>query len=538
MWIQCDAFNFIENAHARSSYDDDDDDNDDSEWKWGPPASQAKNIDPLHHEQHTPHPNNDVQMADDLPPPQSSVGPANDDHMPLLETNTNRRTPPPEADIDSHTPPPETDTDNRIPLPEPNPDNRTPPPEPDANPIHDSPPVDESMVDDSAEAPAFDNDAHLTHLLRTQQDSPPSLVPLWKDPGGFLLSRYGVRYISAEKDPQALDVFCMRFGLGRCHVPKNLMELYESVVGGRWPTGTCDLSEDHIQQFPAPMLNGSLRVTHVALLQGYLVTPAPVWNVDWKIFIQDPLTILQIERDAFGQDPTTLVESLIKKGVPFQILNPQKLEGAQFYDHPGPVVHPVGRSPQHADYLAYRQELARFFTHYPHAYAAALCAGGILWRIAMDVLPPPDVYDITRLFHPNGCFSRLINGEKYWTPQLTVREEDVISGVYKWAICKSDRTSPLETLDSPTLASSNSPMECSWWPKHQAWSGSGLDFGAWAPFDEDWYAKRSAQFQEGAANCIRVRNWKSGIKYQEKPTRIFLQKVRTLTDEFVRARYP
>ncbi|KAF9790312.1 hypothetical protein BJ322DRAFT_1017056 [Thelephora terrestris] len=71
----------------------------------------------------------------------------------------------------------------------------------------------------------------------------------------------------------------------------------------------------------------------------------------------------------------------------------------------------------------------RFFQAYPHTYAAALSAGGVLWKIAMDVLPPPQESDITRLFHLEACSEALVNGVHYWTPDLTEAQEDVVIGV-------------------------------------------------------------------------------------------------------------
>jgi hypothetical protein len=65
-----------------------------------------------------------------------------------------------------------------------------------------------------------------------------------------------------------------------------------------------------------------------------------------------------------------------------------------------------------------------------------LCAGGILWRIAVDTLPLPSEDDIVGLFHPTTCVSRLIEGVKHWTPRLTDKEEQILVGVYKWAESK------------------------------------------------------------------------------------------------------
>jgi hypothetical protein len=65
-----------------------------------------------------------------------------------------------------------------------------------------------------------------------------------------------------------------------------------------------------------------------------------------------------------------------------------------------------------------------------------LSTGGILWRIAMDVCPPPEEQDLTRSFHRKGCVSHTVDGTGYWIPTLTTKEQDFIVGVYRWAICK------------------------------------------------------------------------------------------------------
>jgi hypothetical protein len=181
---------------------------------------------------------------------------------------------------------------------------------------------------------------------------------------------------------------------------------------------------------------------------GYLLSGDDGRSRGWKLLIQDPLTLLQIEREVWDSDPDALIINLVKKGLPFKVLNTDVLQGATFYDHRGPVVHPTGKPPGKIDYLAYRQELGDFFARYPHAYAAALCAGGILWRIAMDVLPLPRESDVTRQFNPYGCVSQTIGGSRYWTPKLTVCEEEVIVGVYKRAACKYAQDDPLETPHS------------------------------------------------------------------------------------------
>jgi len=83
-------------------------------------------------------------------------------------------------------------------------------------------------------------------------------------------------------------------------------------------------------------------------------------------------------------------------------------------------------------------------------------------------------------------------------------------------------------------AAQHSPKEDGWWPKHQAWSGSGLDFGAWTPLDEEWYSSRSTRLNTQAASCVRAKEWKVKLKYRKKEADKFLTSARSLAKSFVR----
>ena len=375
-------------------------------WELPPPQPGQDDTTSLHRKLSTSHCDTVSQMVDDSPPEQSDAGSPSSDSLV-----------------------PHPDTSNDL--------------------AQGPPPVCGDAADHCAEAPSFNHDAHLRQLLRAQDDGLSGLASVWKDIGDFFYSRYGATYVSNEQDISKASTWSMRLGM-KGPPPTSIVELYSCFIQGSWPPGMCDLSpdlNDSSQPFnrsPNPVLH----VSRISSPESHLITVACERDVRWKLLIRDPLTLLQIEREGWDGDPHTLIINLIKKGIPFQVLNPGRLEDAQFYDHPGPVVHPVGRDPQYVDYLAYRQELGAFFAHYPHAYAAALSAGGILWRIAMDVLPLPHESDITRRFHPNGCVSLTINGEKYWSPRLTLLEENLIAGVYKWAVCKSTRDSSSETPHS------------------------------------------------------------------------------------------
>lgn len=365
-----------------SFYYDDDEDGDGDEDTWGPSHTHPQ-VGSFHDQHPTPHHETDSQMTDALLPEQ-----------------TQPRSP-------------ETDSI-----------------------VVDAPPQGEDTADPPTEAPTFDSDAHLQQLISAQHRVPPHLVFDWNDGNDYLYKRYGLEDVSEElaKEP---PIWSATVGMPTAIPSTSVVELFNSFVNKCWPPSICDLSPDLVQGSKFPVRSPDSAISVHSSKHGYVVTVKRDPPVDWKLLIKDPLSLLQIEREEWDSNPSSLITNLITKGVPFQILHPRNLEGALFYPHPGPTVHPTGKRPEHVDYLAYGQELADFFTHYPHAYAVALSSGGIQWRIAMDVLPEPQESDITRQFHPDVCSSLTLDGCKYWTPRLTTKEMEVVVGVYKWAICKS-----------------------------------------------------------------------------------------------------
>ena len=81
-------------------------------------------------------------------------------------------------------------------------------------------------------------------------------------------------------------------------------------------------------------------------------------------------------------------------------------------------------------------QLADFLSDYPHAKAVALSAGGILWRLALDVHHFTSEADVIGPFNTSCCISRTIDRETYWTPRLSDEEQNVLVGVYRWAVGK------------------------------------------------------------------------------------------------------
>jgi hypothetical protein len=220
----------------------------------------------------------------------------------------------------------------------------------------------------------------------------------------------------------------MRLGLPKGLVDVSVRNLFEHIVEakGLAPTTNWQLSPSH----DGEPLAGVLTIQHS---QDSYVLTVPDQEIPWKLLIKDPLTLLQIKREGWHLQCDSLILNLVRKGLSFQILYPYHQTGIVFHNNPGPVIHPDGKYPTHTDYLAYRLDVADFFRFFPHAHVAALCTGGILWRIAIDVLAIPPQQDFIRPFHPRACETRFIGGQQYWTPTLLPEDEEMIVGTYKWA---------------------------------------------------------------------------------------------------------
>lgn len=284
--------------------------------------------------------------------------------------------------------------------------------------------------------PSFHKDTFSCSVGDWDFCAPNSLTFVWLDDRHFLASRYGLEgsdVLSGER-----RIWNKKIGLKPADPFQDVVQLYTDVVSQRSWSSICDLSPE-IRHAPGvfPSRNPADVLVLTKTQFGYVVAVQDGVARPWKLLISDPLTVVQIEREGISLDGRNLIVNLVLKGLPFEILLNNCVQGP-FHPYPIPVPHPDGRDPRLADYYAYRHDLADFLSEYPHAKAAALCAGGILWRLALDVHPFSSEADIIGPFNASCCISRTIDGETYWTPRLTVEEQNVLVGVYRWAIGKSN----------------------------------------------------------------------------------------------------
>lgn len=304
------------------------------------------------------------------------------------------------------------------------------PPPPERNAVGD-------IFDWVLQRSTFNSEVFRNVLIDNQYSVGFELLDRWNDEEDFLWKRYGLRPINDMESPGAERGFSKRLGLNSEPPYQCAVDLFHAAVDrreGLEPPSLpreFDFSPEHELlddelDLPLPFPN-TIKIIN-SREHYYISTGQP-----WMIHIDDPLTILQIKREKWHLQPEGLVLNLVRKGVPFEILNPSCESGTVLTPHQGPVYHPNGQQPNMNDYLSYRLDVARLFTDYPHVHAAALCRGGILWRIAVDVLPLPTQDVLVGPFHQQACNAERINDQMYWSPTLTEMEEFVIVGVHLWS---------------------------------------------------------------------------------------------------------
>ncbi|KAG2109495.1 hypothetical protein BD769DRAFT_1365361 [Suillus cothurnatus] len=131
----------------------------------------------------------------------------------------------------------------------------------------------------------------------------------------------------------------------------------------------------------------------------------------------------------------------------------------------------------YADYITYEQYHHEFMKE-DHAQATLL-HGGILWQLALHSLGfnilPLVLIGISQDAVPFGQML-FLNGETHFNDDLS--EEEVVSS-------------------AEHIMYNRCIEKLSWWPRPQAWAGSGLDMGFWSSQCEDWFQKRLENIHQG-----------------------------------------
>ncbi|PIL27311.1 hypothetical protein GSI_10458 [Ganoderma sinense ZZ0214-1] len=198
------------------------------------------------------------------------------------------------------------------------------------------------------------------------------------------------------------------------------------------------------------------------------------------IVVEDPTVASAAFQSRLGWDDVT--RWMVSSGISFHMLTYSKTGTCE----PAPssdlrsalrlTLRPLGHKFTALDFEAYECS-RRFLFRNPRIARAALLAGGILWRLAIEDVPldialeGPDPISFQE-----GSGFRLQDktGSIYVDDELSEEEIGSIVGMY---FEQSDR-SRLNWGDDTY------PM---WWPVPRYFKATALDFPTWTPVDENWY---------------------------------------------------
>lgn len=153
-------------------------------------------------------------------------------------------------------------------------------------------------------------------------------------------------------------------------------------------------------------------------------------NDQWMLMVDDPVTALECVRRQWGPHFLDIADELCSRGYPFHT----RIPGPRPTIQPRPSIHTlgyreVGYNPQPCDYAAY-EALRNDFLSSPRG-RAALLHGGIIWRLAKDIVPEVAAMSGPSSEVANTGHAIMCEGKYLWDDQLMEEELNLICGVYK-----------------------------------------------------------------------------------------------------------
>ncbi|TBU36559.1 hypothetical protein BD309DRAFT_975560 [Dichomitus squalens] len=270
----------------------------------------------------------------------------------------------------------------------------------------------------------------------------------------------------------------------------------------------------------------------------------------WFIVVADPLTALEVALSFTSLDHAscwmvTFGKALyiyghlkhhplmICSGMPFRTLlySPQAtsmLNVGQSGTMPRSQRHIPVRATNHVfsalDFLAYEESRDSLLRSNPRIARAALLAGGILWRLAIEVVVPDIVLEHPgELAYAHGLGFTLLDqtGAVYVDDILTEDEICFIIGTYV-----------REPRERTNIGGFGLP---SWWPHPAKFEHSPLGFGWWTPVDEKWYRRFRVGYLNGTEQPKGRLQWQNCIRKWDKRARKVTDNTRDAASEFLRS---
>lgn len=173
------------------------------------------------------------------------------------------------------------------------------------------------------------------------------------------------------------------------------------------------------------------------------------------------------------------------------------------------ITRPVNYNFTVQDYQAYEDSRDYLLRCNPHVGRAALMAGGITWRLAIESLMPGIVLDgpdDIALVRGVGFRLQDRTNNVYVDDNLSHDEVRIIVGMY----VRSPQRDRFNT-DHTSF-----PM---WWPDPATFKNSALDYGSWSPVNENWYRILRDKYRQGAAQPKTGVQWRTMVRNWDKRSR-------------------
>ncbi|EKM60209.1 uncharacterized protein PHACADRAFT_189344 [Phanerochaete carnosa HHB-10118-sp] len=275
------------------------------------------------------------------------------------------------------------------------------------------------------------------------------------------------------------------------------------------PSQLCDLMVDgrgnFLQAVNSPMAvsKATLQILHDTSQQDvYIIKPRALdtaGNWPWQLIVESAATAAEILQRPWGTEKTSVVRELAKRGIPFRMalavsewnLSLPRMEKSGL--HCGLGIRQPGFKTSKEEYATYEDACDDFLLCSPHAIQAALGAGGIVWRLAVQRLQPT-----------------LVAGPQSRSGHQAM---DLICSVYRVL----------------ALHSTASATDYCWWPKQSTWLTSGFNMGYWTSFNEYWFQKRLCDIRFGEATPRSAKQWKDALKLHKSLALNVVQKLESLS---------
>lgn len=229
---------------------------------------------------------------------------------------------------------------------------------------------------------------------------------------------------------------------------------------------------------------------------------------DIRLAVRSALTVQQVRRQDFGPDLPSIVRTMVNHGIPFQLLKPSATKP----DLSPAIPHRLSRYRKepfkpiwldYADYAATRDDFLRG----PRGHLA-LMEGGLLWRLAINVVNADSVFQDLGGY---DYFYRCHDIDHYFCGErLTVSEIELLIGSYHIFNQGMSYTSLRLGHSSYCFPKDGTKYYgASWWPKPSAWNGSCFDIGCWSPRAETWYQERLRRYTGSEQTLVKHSAWKS-----------------------------